>query len=261
MYGRRFWVFVLTIAVSGLVVLTVAFLVSSYSYSPSAGVISTVVAIATVAGLWWVFSFPYGREVLAWYFQFFSLDLRTAGSRASTDSILDEMDAALQADEEQFVRSFVQKGGQGWSGIVDPSFFVGAVTVSAASGMAWDDFLKMMARILSAMRHVPGPGDPESFLQEDGTLDLQLQEMLLGDWRMAKSVMGGNPVGHSVDESAAFHWALFTRDFFKSQWFVRLRADQFNVMLRRAASEGLEPSELAERIIDRWIDGTPNGGE
>ncbi|WP_142154050.1 ubiquitin-like protein Pup [Streptomyces sp. SLBN-31] len=252
-YERRLWVFVLTIAVSGLTVLAVAFLASIYSYSLNAGVFSTIAVIAISIGLWRGFNLPYGVEVFAR----FPLSLVTGRSRMS----MDEIDAVLQADEEQFVRSFVRKGGQGWSGIVDPSFFLGVVSVSAASGMAWDDFLKMMARILFAMRHVPGPGDPESFLQEDGTLDLQLQEMLLADWRMVKSVMEGNPAGHSVDESAAFHWALFTRDFFASQCFVRLRFDQFDVMLRRGASEGLEPSELAERIVDHWIDEHLNSEE
>ncbi|WP_433452521.1 ubiquitin-like protein Pup [Streptomyces sp. CA-142005] len=260
-YERRLWVFVFTVALSSLTVIAVAFVVSSYFYSLNAGLTFTIVVLVTLFGFWRVFKFRHHVEVAPWLSWTAGLSPRTAGSQVSLHNVMDEIDAVLQADEEQFVRSFVQKGGQGWSGIVDPSFFMGVVSVSAASGMDFDDFLKMMARILSAMRHVPGPGDPESFLREDGTLDLHLQEMLLADWGMFRSVMEGNPAGHSVDESAAFHWALFTRDFFASQRFVRLRADQFNAILRRAASEGLEPSELAEQIVDHWIDGHPGRGE
>lgn len=37
---------------------------------------------------------------------------RDAGAAEAYDAILDDIDAVLETDAEEFVRSFVQKGGQ-----------------------------------------------------------------------------------------------------------------------------------------------------
>ena len=42
------------------------------------------------------------------------------------DAILDEIDEVLDENAEEFVRSYVLKGGQGWSGFFTPEFYVGA---------------------------------------------------------------------------------------------------------------------------------------
>jgi ubiquitin-like protein Pup len=41
-----------------------------------------------------------------------SQDTAQAGRTVDYDAILDQIDAALEADAEEYVRSFVQKGGQ-----------------------------------------------------------------------------------------------------------------------------------------------------
>ncbi|MFD9332956.1 ubiquitin-like protein Pup [Streptomyces sp. NPDC060028] len=183
-----------------------------------------------------------------------------AGDSRAVDDILHEIDDVVSSDEMEFVTSFVQKGGQGWSGLLEPSFFIGVVSVSVTAGMPWVTFKKMMSRLLLAIDQIPGPSNAEALLRGDGTLDENFEEMLHAEWRSAEYLLDEQPPKHSLDEAAALHWVLFYKAFTQEQHLIQIRADQYQEIKRVAAAgpEYLEPNELLERILSQWINDNPS---
>ncbi|MBT2487742.1 ubiquitin-like protein Pup [Streptomyces sp. ISL-96] len=265
-YERRLWVFALAIWASGLLAAVVAGGVSSISGSAGAGGVFFLMVVVNFFAWWGIFKFGYLRasgrdsqsERIAKAVTLGPPLLSPTSLRASAvdlDRVFEEIESILHEDEEQFVREFVQQGGQGWSGFLEPSFFIGMASFGVASGMSWRDFMHAVRRFLIALSGVPGPANTEVFLDEDGEIKADFVEMLHEEWFRAEVISRGMPFDHSAEDSIAFHWVMFARDFLKSQCLVRLSVEQYSVIELEAASsvEGWGPSELVQRIIDRWI--------
>src|SRR3954451_2316389 len=86
--------------------------------------------------------------------------------RADVDSILNEIDESIEENAEAFIHSYLQKGGQGWSEILDPAFFVGAAAAGVAAAATWDTFKLAMTKVIKAIRQAGGPA--EAMVDEDG---------------------------------------------------------------------------------------------
>jgi ubiquitin-like protein Pup len=96
---------------------------------------------------------------------------------SEVDGLLDEIDDVLEVNAEEFVRSFVRKGGQGWTGLLlDPGFFQGAVAAGVAAIATWETFKLALTRTLKAFRHLEGP--VAHMISADGTLDAGLEELV-----------------------------------------------------------------------------------
>ena len=74
----------------------------------------------------------------------------------AVDAILDEVDEVLDEQAKEFVRSYVQKGGQGWSGIFTPEFYVGAASAGIYAGATYDMFKTVIRRITKHLLQRPG---------------------------------------------------------------------------------------------------------
>ncbi len=268
-YERRALIFLFTLLVSVLATITVGAFVSIYSQSTTAGILYSLAVISALAIFHILGSGGRLKELAIAYRRWGEFRSAFRGDRtvpanvdlgAAVDDLMAEIDDELTANEEDFVRSFVQKGGQGWSGLLDPSFFVAAASISVAAGMSWDSFLRMMNRLVLAVRQVPGPSNTEALLGDDDRLDPSFVEMLEYAWRRAQGLLTKRPSEHSLDEAEIFHWMLFSHDFIRAQYFIRLRPDQYQAIERAAESDPgrLNPTELLQRIIDRWIDENPN---
>jgi len=175
------------------------------------------------------------------------------------DPVLDQIDDILSENAEEFVRSFVDKGGQGWSSMLDPSFFIGATSAGVAAAMTWDAFKLTMKRVLRTVHQVPGPSDG-SLLQRNGELDPDLERMLKDVWGTAKGLSGSQIPQHTVDEAEAFHWVLFFGELMRTEGFVKVRRDHYQQLQEAAAAtpEQLTPSQLVARIVDQWLHENPN---
>jgi ubiquitin-like protein Pup len=102
-----------------------------------------------------------------------SVDLASPEERSrrlsdGVDKIVDEIDEIWGGDAEEFVRSYVQKGAQGWSTFVHPSFFVCAATAGIVASATYDAFKNVMATIVHAISKVPGPMEARVY-EPDGS--------------------------------------------------------------------------------------------
>jgi ubiquitin-like protein Pup len=175
------------------------------------------------------------------------------------DALLDEIDDVNEESAEEFVKSYAQKGGQGWSSLVDPSFFIGAAAASLAAGITWDVFKTLTGRVVHALRNVPGPSGPDVLLS-DGSYDENFEYALNEAWSTAKNLLKTEkPFQHSLDEATALHWLLFFTEMQRAQRFIRLRPDHYERITRAAAAtpERLQPSQVVARIIDQWLRENP----
>ncbi len=185
------------------------------------------------------------------------LSSRDIPVHADDDDLLEEIDKVLEQSSEEFVRGYVDKGGQGWSGFFDPAFFIGAVNAGLAAAMTWDLFKLTVKRTISALSQTPGPAS--SLLSADGELDPGVELALKEAWQSAKEFRESS-VRHSLDEAETLHWQIFFREFMHAGGFVRLRLEHLD-QLRRIASmtpERLSTSQLLARIIDKWLRENPN---
>jgi ubiquitin-like protein Pup len=126
------------------------------------------------------------------------------------DRILDEIDEPLEEGAEDFVRSYVQKGGQGWSGFFTPEFYVGAAAAGILSGATYDIFKGVIRRITKALLQVPGRShiSPEEYEAME-TAGYEA-EVIKEAWKTASRLAKQENIQHSIDEATALHWALFT---------------------------------------------------
>jgi ubiquitin-like protein Pup len=172
------------------------------------------------------------------------------------DRILDEIDEPLEEGAEDFVRSYVQKGGQGWSGFFTPEFYVGAAAAGILSGATYDIFKGVIRRITKALLQVPGRShiSPEEYeAMESAGYEA---EVIKGAWKTASRLAKQENIQHSIDEATALHWALFTIELERSLGSIHLGAQRYERLLQAnaAAGEPLETSQLAARIIDQWLE-------
>lgn len=175
------------------------------------------------------------------------------------DAILDRIDEVQEEAAEEFVRSYVQKGGQGWSTFVDPSFFIGAATASIVASATYDSFKKMIATVLHAINKAPGPVETNVY-KPDGSLDYEIEYVLREAWDTASELFEENSARHTIDEATALHWALFIETLLSTEPLVRLDPDQFKRLRRAGAKrpEKLTPSQLVSFVVHQWFARNPN---
>jgi len=180
----------------------------------------------------------------------------TPKDQEAVDRALDEIDQVLEENAEAFVRSYVQRGAQGWSAFLTPQFFQGAAMAGIVGGATYDSFKLVIQRVVKASRQFRRNPDEDYGLEEG--LELALRE----SWITADRLINGGPVQHSMDEATALHWLLFWIEFQKEQCLVRLRKDHYRRVKRVGASfpESLTPSQAATRILEEWFQEHPNAG-
>jgi ubiquitin-like protein Pup len=166
------------------------------------------------------------------------------------DSILDEIDEVLEENAEEFIRSYVRKGGQGWTDFFTPEFYVAAATGGVLGGLAYDEFKAVVLRIIKAVRQARGEPDYDPFRE----VTEHYEESIQNAWKSANRLVKKQGIEHSIDEAVALHWTLFTKELERSTGTVRLGAKRHNRLTRAANREDLSPSQLAARIIDKWLE-------
>jgi len=176
--------------------------------------------------------------------------------------ILSEIEEVLEDEgfAELFVRSYAQKGGQGWSTFLDPGFYVGAAAICVVAGGTWDSFKLILGRVVKALRQLPGPPIP-SPLAGDDSYDPEFEHMLRQTWLNAIRLIRQQDIEHSIDEATALHWGLFFAELERTLGYVRLRPDQYQQIIRIAAAETerRSPSQIIAKIVDEWLEQRPPG--
>jgi ubiquitin-like protein Pup len=173
------------------------------------------------------------------------------------DSILDEIDEVMEENAEEFVRSYVHKGGQGWSGFFTPEFYVGAAAAGVLSGATYDVFKAVIRRIATALLQVPGRRSIHTQDEYEDALRSGWEDQIIeGAWETARRLVKQQDIQHSIDEATALHWVLFTRELGRSLGSVHLGAKRHERLARIGASfeDPLNASRLAARIIDQWLE-------
>ncbi len=167
------------------------------------------------------------------------------------DSILDEIDEVLEENAEEFVRSWVLKGGQGWSDFFTPEFYVGAATAGVLGGLAYDEFKAAVLRVVKYVREARGGQGYDPFAPN---IDSEYyEESIRNAWKSANRLVKKQGIEHSIDEATALHWTLFIKELERNTGTVRLGCRRRNRLARAAIREDLSPSQLAARIIDQWL--------
>lgn len=176
------------------------------------------------------------------------------------DGLLDDFEEVLSTSPELFIRSYVQKGGQGWSFLLTPEFYVTAAVAGVLSGATYDGFRAIIAKVVRALHQVPGPSNP-SPLEMDEDYDPTFDEVLEDSWKQAVRLAMLRNVEHSIDGAAAVHWALFTIELNQALGSVRLGRERYQRLANASAAAGknkLSPSMLAADIIDQWLEQNQN---
>jgi ubiquitin-like protein Pup len=164
--------------------------------------------------------------------------------KAAPDELLDEIDQVLTENAENFAHAYAQKGGQGWSLILDPAFFTGAVAAGVAAEATYDAVKGGITRLLKALR-----GSEHGYLSGTGEIDPGLEEMLRRQWDLSCGVVSDEPPQHSIDEAQAVHWILFFRDLIRTRRLVSLRPDHYVLALNAASG----PEQFVAGAIDHWL--------
>jgi ubiquitin-like protein Pup len=167
------------------------------------------------------------------------------------DAILDEIDEVLEENAEEFVRSWVLGGGQGWSDFFTPEFYVSAATAGVLGGLAYDEFKATVLRVVKYVREARGGPDYDPFAPN---LDSEYYDKSLRNaWKSANRLVKKQGIEHSIDEATALHWTLFIKELEQNTGTVRLGSKRRNRLARAATRADLSPSQLAARIIDQWL--------
>jgi hypothetical protein len=79
-------------------------------------------------------------------------------------------------------------------------------------------------------------------------------------WRTAEDLLKGDVAHHTIDEANALHWALFVREFLKTEPLIRLGSMQFERLRKAGESrpEKLNPDQMARLIVSQWFARNPN---
>jgi prokaryotic ubiquitin-like protein Pup len=169
-------------------------------------------------------------------------------------AIIDEIDEVLEENAEEFVRSYVRKGGQGWSGFFTPEFYVGAAAAGILSGATYDIFKDVIRRITKALLQITGCSYPTPE-QYDRSLVEEESTMLKEAWKTAYRLAHQQDVQHTIDEATALHWALYTMELERSLGSVHIGAERYKRLANASAARRERPtaSQLASMIIDEWL--------
>jgi ubiquitin-like protein Pup len=171
------------------------------------------------------------------------------------DAILDRIPEVLEENAEEYVRSYVQTGGQGWSDFLGPEFYFAAASAGVLGNATYDLFKRAIDRMGKALRQIPGPMLP-SPIEDDPDYEPSYEENLRRAWGTANRVAKLQGVAeHSNDEATALHWVLFTIEMRRSLGSVNLGQRRYERLARASSdmSEPIDPSELAQQIIDLWL--------
>lgn len=173
------------------------------------------------------------------------------------DSILDEIDEVMEKGAEEFVRSYVLKGGQGWSGFFTPEFYVGAAAAGVLSGATYDMFKAVIRRIATALLQVPGRRSIHTRDEYEAAVSLGWEDQIIeGAWETANRLAKQRDIQHSIDEATALHWVLFTMELGRSLGSIHLGAKRYERLahMGSALEDPLDAPRLAIQIIDQWLE-------
>ena len=167
------------------------------------------------------------------------------------DSIMDEINEVLEESAEEFARSYVEKGGQGWSDFFTPEFYVGAATAGILGGVTYDGFRTAILRTVKSLRGARGGPDYDPLAQDIESE--YYEETIKNAWKNANRLVKKQGIEHSIDEATALHWTLYIKELERSVGTVRLGRKRHRRLASAASREDLGPSQLAARIIDQWL--------
>lgn len=191
------------------------------------------------------------------------LNSRRVDLGLETDEILDSVAGVFVSDPDDFVRRYVQKGGQGWSSMLDPAFFVGAVSAGVAASATWAAIKASIAAVINSLIPVSGPSNTGQLLTAGGELDPELERMLRQTYINTRALVDGSrDVEHDLDEAEIFHHVLFFQHLLPRLRLVELSEDHFRRlnMAAKETPERLSTSQLVARIVERWLREHPNSG-
>src|SRR6266567_705301 len=94
------------------------------------------------------------------------------------DSILDEIDEVLEENAEEFVRSYVKKGGQGSSFDLTAQFLAETAALGILQGLTYDSFKLLVSRITNTFTKetkavVPSPLEGDEYYDKKTEADLK----------------------------------------------------------------------------------------
>jgi prokaryotic ubiquitin-like protein Pup len=169
------------------------------------------------------------------------------------DAVLDELDEVLEENAEEFVRSYVRKGGQGASFDLTMQFLAETAALGILQGLTYDSFKRIISRITKVFtseteRVVRSPLEGDEYYEEETEADLKAA------WIAAIRVIERRRLlDHTNEEAAAFKAIIFANEMQKRLGSVHLGATRYDRLAREAAARNLTLSKLAERIIDEWL--------
>ena len=169
-------------------------------------------------------------------------DLRNSGK--TVDDILDEIDEVYEENSDEFVRSYVQKGGQGESFDLTIQFLASTAALAIWQGMNYDLFKQLATQFF---RRLHPPDEPVSQPTE--------AELRAGFAAAERVIDREKELNHSEEEAAAFKAIIFANEMHHRLGIVHLGFERYARLYLAAESQGLGPSRLAGQIIDEWLEG------
>jgi prokaryotic ubiquitin-like protein Pup len=163
------------------------------------------------------------------------------------DAILDELDEVLEENAEEFVRSYVRKGGQGASFDLTMQFLAETAALGILQGLTYDSFKRIISRIAKVFtsetkRVVRSPLEGDEYYEEETEADLKAA------WIAAIRVIERRRLlDHTNEEAAAFKAIIFANEMQKRLGSVHLGPTRYDRLAREAAARNLtRPNLLSE---------------
>ena len=150
----------------------------------------------------------------------------------TVDDILDEIDEVYEENSEEFVRSYVQKGGQGESFDLTVQFLASTAALSIWQGMNYDLFKQLATQFF---RRLHPSDEPVSQPTE--------AELKAGFAAAERVIDREKELNHSEEEAAAFKAIIFANEMHHRLGIVHLGFERYARLTRAAESQGLGPSK------------------
>jgi ubiquitin-like protein Pup len=169
------------------------------------------------------------------------------------DDILAKIDEVWEENAEEFVRSYVQKGGQGGSFQLTIETFAVMAAQGMAQGLAYDGFKRVIDSVIKRFRRQSGLDIP-SPLEDDEYYDPHTAAEVESAYRIAEVIAQSKPdLRHTDIEAAAFQSAVIALEIRSQLGLISIGPMRYKRLARMARRREFEPSDLAKQIIDEWL--------
>lgn len=175
------------------------------------------------------------------------------------DAILDEIDEVLDENREEFVRSYVQKGGQGQSFIIGMEVLGQMAAWGIWQGLNYDGFKRLIGIITRRFNSEHLEVDPEHFgevapspIEGDSYYDPEFAADVRRAYKSAERVAKHLELKHTREEEAAFKSFIFMFEM-QHLGFLRIGSETYKRLARAAEAMDVSPEHLARRIIDQAL--------